>query len=358
MKGEQHLMKYDLIAPTSMGIRLCPLDRQPVGVGGQYNMTATSAESNVLNISASLGLSAHALSGFVKDSPIAAFIKGELRRRNISFEGPEMDAGGPWGYRHQINFADAGFGPRGPRVYNDRAGEAGRALKAEDFDLKRLFERDGVRMMHLSGLFLALSEQTAALCVKLAELAQANGTQVSFDLNHRASFWTGREAALREAFTRIAGLSDILIGNEEDYQLALGIQGPEAGGEQIHDQMDAFRQMIEQARQAFPRARVFATTLRQVIDANRHLWGALLFKDGQWHTAPQREIQVLDRIGGGDGFVGGLLYSLLRGFEGEKCLQFAWATGALAVTMLEDYASPVDEAQVMAVWAGNARVLR
>jgi len=103
---------------------------------------------------------------------------------------------------------------------------------------------------------------------------------------------------------------------------------------------------------------VFATTLRQVMDANRHLWGALLFKDGQWQVAPQREIQVLDRIGGGDGFVGGLLYSLLKGWDGEKCLQFAWATGALAVTMLEDYGSPVDEKQVFAIWEGNARVLR
>lgn len=351
-------MKYDLIAPTSMGIRLTPMERQPVGVGNQFIMYATSAESNVLNVSASLGLSARALTGFVKGSPIAAFIKGELRRRNISYEGPEIEQGGPWGYRHQINIADAGFGARGPRVHNDRAGEVGRVLKAEDFDLERLFKQDGVRMMHLSGLFAALSSQTAQLCVKMAEMAKENGTLVSFDLNHRASFWEGREEELHKAFTRIASLADILIGNEEDYQLALGIHGPEAGGQEIGDKMDEFKRMIESARKAFPHVRVFATTLRQVMDANRHLWGALLYKDGQWQVAPQREIQVLDRIGGGDGFVGGLLYSLLKGWDGEKCLQFAWATGALAVTMLEDYGSPVDEQQVFAIWEGNARVLR
>ncbi|NLM86197.1 MAG: sugar kinase [Clostridiales bacterium] len=352
------MKKYDLITPTSMGVRLTPQDRQPVGITNTFTMHATSAESNVLNTSASLGLSAHVLTGFVKDSPIAAFIKGELRRRNITFEGPEIDQGGPWGYRHQFNLADAGFGVRGPRVHNDRAGEVGRTLKVEDFDVDRLFKRDGVRMMHMSGLFAALSPETAKLCVKLAEVAKENGTLVSFDLNHRASFWAGREEELHAAFTRIASLSDILIGNEEDYQLALGVHGPEAGGKEIGDNIEEFKQMIAAAQAAFPNVKVFATTLRQVLDANRHLWGAILYKDGQWHLAPQREIQVLDRIGGGDGFVGGLLYSLLRGFDGEKCLQFAWSTGALATTMLEDYASPVDEKQVMAVWAGNARVLR
>ena len=116
--------------------------------------------------------------------------------------------------------------------------------------------------------------------------------------------------------------------------------------------------MIDEARKAYPNARAFATTLREVADANRHLWGAILWKDGQWHEAPQREIAVLDRIGGGDGFVGGLLYGLLKDWPGEKCLRFAWATGAMAVTMVEDYASPTDEAQVMAVWEGNARVVR
>ncbi len=350
-------MKYDLIAPTSMGIRLSPQDRQPVGFGNQYTMYATSAESNVLNVSASLGLSTLVLTNFVRESPIAGFIKGELRRRNIAFEGPEIPQGGPWGYRHQFNIADAGFGPRGPRVHNDRAGEAGRLLKAGDFDLKRLFESEGVRLIHLSGLIAALSESTAELCVQLAETAKSNGTLVSFDLNYRDSFWKGREEQLFKAFARIANLSDILIGNEEDFQLALGISGPRAE-DGIAGETSAFRGMIGKAREAFPNAKVFATTLRQVLDANRHLWGALLWKDGQWHEAPLREIQVLDRIGGGDGFVGGLLYGLLRGWPGERCVQFGWATGALAVTMTEDYASPPDEETVLRIWEGKARVLR
>ncbi len=351
-------MKYDLIAPTSMGIRLSPQERQMVGVGNTLTMYATSAESNVLNISASLGLSTCVLTAFVKDSPIAAFIKGELRRRNIAYLGPDISQGGPWGYRHQFNIADAGFGARGPRVHNDRAGEVGREMSTTQFDLKQLFEKDGVRMMHVSGLFAALSEKTAQMSVQMAQMAKANGTKISFDLNHRASFWAGRESELHTAFTQIAFLSDILIGNEEDYQLALDIKGPKAGGQGIKDSAEEFQQMIYAAADRFKNTSVFANTLREVLDANRHLWGAMLFADGQWFMAKQREIQILDRIGGGDGFVGGLLYGLLKGWEKEKCLQFAWSTGALATTMIEDYASPLDEQQVFAVWEGNARVIR
>lgn len=349
---------YDLITATSMGVRITPPDRQPVGVGNVFVMQSTSAESNVLNISASLGLQTKVLTAFVKDSPIAAFIKRDLGRRGIRFEGPDIPQGGPWGYRHQFNIADSGYGLRGPRVHNDRAGEVGKVMSTSHFDLDRIFEKEGARMMHFSGLFAALSPETAKLCLALAEKAKANGTQISFDLNHRASFWEGRETELREAFHKIASVSDVLIGNEEDYQLALGIKGPEAGGEDIHAQMEEFKGMIAEAAKAYPNVKVFATTLREVYNANEHLWGAILYKDGQWHVAEPRDIQVLDRIGGGDGFVGGLLYSLLNGWDGQKCVQFAWATGAMAVTMVEDYAYPVDENQVWSVWQGNARVMR
>ncbi len=351
-------MRYDLITATSMGVRITPVQRQPVGIHNTFIMQTTSAESNVLNISASLGLKTKVLTAFVKGSPISTFIKRELGRRFIHHEGPEIDQGGPWGYRHQFNIADSGFGVRGPRVHNDRAGEVGRVLSTEHFDLDRIFKEDGARMMHFSGLFAALSPETAQFCLALAEKAKAHGTQISFDLNHRASFWQGREEELREAFHRIASVSDVLIGNEEDYQLALGIKGPDAGGENILEQTEEFKGMIGEARKAYPNVKVFATTLREVLSANKHLWGAILYHDGQWHLAPPREIQVLDRIGGGDGFVGGLLYSLLQGWPGEKCVQFAWATGALATTMLEDYAYPVDEDQVWSVWEGNARVKR
>ena len=351
-------VKYDLITATSMGVRITPVNRQPVGIGNTYTMQATSAESNVLNVSAALGLSTRVLTAFVQGSPIAAFIKGELRRRNIEYIGPEIPQGGPWGYRHQFNIADAGFGMRGPRVHNDRAGEVGRILKAEDFDLEQIFVRDGARMMHISGLFAALSPETGRLCVKLAEYAHAHGTGISFDLNYRASFWEGREAELREIFSAIAGRADVLIGNEEDFQLALGIQGPEAGGKDLNSKIESFREMIGRVKQVYPNASAYATTLRQVINANSHIWGAIMLSGGRWYVEEPREIPVLDRIGGGDGFTGGLLYGILNGWDAERCLRFGWAAGALAASSLNDYAEPADEKQLWDIYAGNARVQR
>jgi 2-dehydro-3-deoxygluconokinase len=350
--------RYALVCPTSMGVRITPLDRQPVQTSRSYIMQATSAESNVLNVPACLGLPTKVLTAFVAGSPIAAFIKSELRSRGIEFEGPEIPQGDAWGYRHQFNIADSGYGVRGARVWNDRSGEVGRILSAQDFDLKRLFEEEGVQILHLSGLIAALSPQTSATCLALAEAAHKAGTLISFDLNYRASFWQGREQELRDAFTRIASQADFLIGNEEDFQLALGVHGPEAGGAELNAKLSGFQGMIQQARQQFPHVSVFATTLREVVSANENLWGALLLADDVWYVERPRSIAVLDRIGGGDGFVSGLLYGVLKGWAPEKWLQFGWASGSLAVTMLNDYASPVDEEQLWNIYAGNARVKR
>jgi 2-dehydro-3-deoxygluconokinase len=349
---------WSLVVPTSMGVRLTPDAGQTVHSSSRFTMQATSAESNVASVSSHLGLPVKVLTSFVAGSPIAAFIKADLHARGMAYEGPNVPQGDAWGYRHQFNIADSGYGNRGPRVWNDRAGEVGRTLTVSDFDTDRLFGAEGVQLLHLSGLVAALSPQTSAFCVELARIAKAHGTVVSFDLNYRASFWKGREDELRAAFAEIAGISDILIGNEEDFQLALGVTGPEAGGESLADQMDAFVAMIDAAREAFPNVAVFATTLREVLSANRHLWGAIVRSADELCTVAPREIGVLDRIGGGDGFVGGLLYGLLRGWSIEDATHFGWASGAYAVTCLTDYATPADEAAVWSIWEGNARVVR
>ena len=352
------MSKYQLLTATSMGVRITPADHQPAGIGNLYTMTSTSAESNVLNVAASLGMRTKVLTRWVKDSPIAMFIKGDLRRRNIEYEGPEIAPDGPWGCRHQFNIADTGYGMRGPRVYNDRAGEVGRGISAEDFDLDRIFGEEGVEIVHMSGLFAAMSPETGATCLKLAEVAKANGARISFDMNYRASFWKGREKELREIFSSIAAKADILIGNEEDFQLALGIQGPEAGGKDLAAKIESFMEMIMRVKAKYPNATTFATTLREVVNANQHNWGAIMLMGDEWFVAEPRPIFVLDRIGGGDGFVSGLLYAILKGWAPKDCLHFGWATGAMATTMVEDFASPVDEDQVWNVWAGNARVKR
>lgn len=350
--------RWSLIVPTSMGVRITPVNGQPVHSSDTFQMQATSAETNVASIASYLGLPVKVLTTFVKGSPVAQFIKSNLRNRHMEYEGPEVEQGDPWGYRHQFNIADSGYGSRGPRVQNDRAGEVGRTLNVKDFDLDRIFGQEGVQIVHLSGLIAALSPDTGNFCLELARAAKKHGTRISFDLNHRATFWKGREKELREIFTEIASVTDILIGNEEDYQLCLGIEGPEAGGKAIGDKIDSFKEMILRVKKSFPNASVFTNTLREVISANDHLWGGLMLEGDNWHVVEPRPIRVLDRIGGGDGFVGGLLYGILKGWEAEKWIQFGWATGALATTFLTDYAQPADEDMVWSVWSGNARVKR
>ena len=351
--------KWSLVVPTSMGIRLTPVAHgQPVHKSDNLFMQATSAETNVASVPAYLGLPVKVLTTFVKGSPIAQFIKDNLRSRNLFYEGKEVEQGGPWGFRHQINIADSGFGSRGPRVWNDRTGEVGRTLNVKDFDLERLFGQEGVQVLHLSGLIGALSPDTSRFCLELARAAKKYDTKISFDLNYRASFWEGREQELSEIFKEIASISDILIGNEEDFQLCLGIKGPEAGGKDIAAEIESFKGMIRNVKKAFPNVSVFANTLREVVSVNEHLWGAILLAGEEWQVIEPRSINVLDRIGGGDGFVGGLLYGILKGWQPEKWVQFAWATGALATTFITDYGQPADEAQVWSIWKGNARVIR
>ncbi len=350
--------KYALVVPTSMGLRITPQNGQPVHSSDTFTLQATSAETNVASIASYLGLPVKVLTTFVKGSPFAHFIKSNLRSRHMDYEGVEVEQGGPWGYRHQINIADSGYGSRGPRVWNDRSGEVGRTLNVKDFDLERIFGEEGVQIVHLSGLVGALSPETSKFCLEIARAAKKHGTRISFDLNYRASFWKGREQELHEIFSEIASVSDILIGNEEDFQLCLNIEGPEAGGKDIAAKIDGFKEMIKRVKASYPNAQVFATTLREVNNTNSHNWGAIMLEEDNWHVIMPREIHVLDRIGGGDGFVGGLLYGILRGWEPEKCIQFGWASGALATTFLTDYAQPADEEQVWSIWQGNARVKR
>ena len=350
--------RYSIACVTSMGVRITPVNRMAVQNSNQYYMQATSAETNVLNVASCLGKPGLALTRFVEGSPVAEFIKAQLRFRNICYEGKDIPQGGPWGYRHQFNIADSGFGLRAPRVWNDRAGEVGTTLDASDYDLERIFGQEGVEILHISGLIAAMSPATTKCCLEVAKAAKSYGTLVSFDLNYRATFWKGREEELSAAFDELAKVADILVGNEEDFQLCLGFKGPEAGGKGVGSKIDSFKEMITQVQAKYSNAQVFATTLRQVVSANEHLWGAILYADGDWQIEEPRPIQVMDRIGGGDGFSGGLLYGITQGWSADKCLGFGWASGVLAASSLNDYAEPADEKQIWDIYAGNARVQR
>jgi 2-dehydro-3-deoxygluconokinase len=349
---------YALVTPTSIGVRLTPIHGQPVHSSDTFTLQTTSAETNVASVASYLGLPVKILTTFVQGSPIAQLIKNNLASRHMTYEGKEIPQGGPWGFRHQFNIADSGYGLRGPRVHNDRAGEVGRMLNVKDFDLQRLFGQEGVQILHLSGLIAALSPDTGHFCLEIARIARKHDTCISFDLNYRASFWKNREQELHAIFKEIAAISDILVGNEEDFQLCLGVAGPEAGGQDLTAKVDNFKAMIARVKKQFPAVSVFATTLREVVSSSSHLWGAIMLEGEKWHVVEPRPIAVLDRIGGGDGFVGGMLYAMLKGWPPEKWIQFGWASGALVTTLLTDYAQPSDEEQIWSIWEGNARVRR
>ena len=280
--------KWSLVVPTSMGVRITPENRAPVHVADRFLLQATSAETNVASVVSHLGEPTLVLTAFVKGSPISALIKSDLRKRNMSYDGPELDQGDAWGLRHQFNIADSGFGGRAPRVWNDRAGAVGRELNVDQFDLDKLFVEEGVKILHLSGLIAALSPSTSKFCVELAKKARANGTLVAMDLNYRATFWKGREEELSAAFDEIAKNCDILYGNEEDFQLCLGIEGPEAGGKSIDEKIEDFKTMIGRVKEAYPEAKYIGTSLREVVSANHHKWGMVLWNEGEFVVCPLR----------------------------------------------------------------------
>ena len=213
--------RYAIACPTSMGVRITPDNRMAVHNSNHYYMQATSAESNVLNVASSLGNECLVLTKFVKGSPIAQFIKSDLRSRNINYEGVEVDQGGPWGYRHQFNIADSGFGMRAPRVWNDRAGEVGRTLDASEFDFDRIFGEEGVAILHISGLIAAMSPETTQFCLACAEAAKKYGTLVSFDLNHRATFWKAVKKNFMLHSTKLLLLQTFLLVTKKISSFAL-----------------------------------------------------------------------------------------------------------------------------------------
>jgi 2-dehydro-3-deoxygluconokinase len=321
-------------------------------------MQATSAETNVASIPAYLGKKVKVLTRFVKDSPIAEFIKHNLLSRGFDIEAPEISQGGPWGYRHQFNIGDMGFGMRAPIVYNDRSGEVGGTLSSSDFDLKRIFEEEGVQILHISGLIAAISSQTSQFCRDLVDIARKNNTLVSFDMNYRASFWENREEELYQTFSEIASRADILFASNDDFLNCLHFDVDEDNNLDIEKRISNYKHSVQKISSYLPNTKIFANSLRETLNANQHLWGAMLYDTHEWHIIPPRTIDILDRIGGGDGFAGGFLYGLLQGWDPEKCLQFGWASGAMAVTFTTDYAQPISESQIWRIWEGNVRIVR
>jgi 2-dehydro-3-deoxygluconokinase len=317
--------------------------------GGEFNVSA--------NLSNCFGLSTGVASAMV-DYPIGDLIAERVRAMGVKPFYKHFKHDGVHGPNMATVYSDRGFGVRGPIVFYNRSNEAAQQLKPGDFDWPAIFGQ-GVRWFHSGGIFAALSETTAELIVEAMQAAKAAGAITSFDLNYRAKLWNiigGHERAVAQ-IKRIVDHVDVLVGNEEDLQLGLGIPGPEVEAKSKLDP-SAFFAMIGDVTAKFPNVKIVATTLREVHTTNRHSWGAVAWIDGKTYTSPTAELDVYCRIGGGDGFASGFIYGLLSGEEPEEALKLGWAHGALLTTFPGDTTmATLDQVRSFAK-GGSARVQR
>ena len=255
-------------------------------------------------------------------------------------------------------YSDLGYGVRPPVVFYNRANEAGAMLKPGDFDWDTIFS-NGVRWFHSGGIYAALSTTTSELIIEGMKAAKKHGAITSFDLNYRGKLWDpiGGLDRAQETFKRIVENVDVLVGNEEDLQMGLGIKGPAVEKKSKLD-TTIFFQMIGDVIKTFPNVKMVATTLREVESANRHQWGAMLWYNGNQYVSPICELNVIDRIGGGDGFASGLIYGLLNGNDPQEAVNLGWAHGALSTTFPGDVTmANLSEVESFAK-GGSARVQR
>ncbi|MGB9407787.1 MAG: sugar kinase, partial [Terracidiphilus sp.] len=295
--------------------------------GGEFNVAA--------NLSDCFGLRTAIVSAMV-DYPIGDLIAERVRAMGVKPFYKHFKHDGATGPNMATVYSDRGYGVRPPVVFYNRANEAAAQLKPGDFDWKAIFA-GGVRWVHCGGLFAALSPTTAALAAEMMKEAKAAGAVTSFDLNFREKLWKIHGGAGRavETIGRIVENVDVLVGNEEDLQKGLDIPGPEIAAKSKLDP-SVFFGMIANVVKKHPRAKVVATTLREVHSTNRHSWSAVAWVNGKTYTAPTAELEVVDRVGGGDGFAAGFIYGMLSGETPEDALKLGWAHGALLTTFPGD----------------------
>jgi 2-dehydro-3-deoxygluconokinase len=319
--------------------------------GGEYNVAA--------NLSDCFGLKTAIASAMV-NSPIGDLVQGRVKEMGVTPFYKHFEHDGVRGPNIATVFSDRGYGVRAPIVFYNRSNEAGALLKPGDFDWAKIFA-GGVRWFHSGGIFAALSETTPELIIEGMKAAKASGAIVSLDLNYRAKLWksVGGEKPAVETLRKIVANVDCLVGNEEDMQKGLGVAGPEVA-KKAESKLDpgVFFGMIENTVKVFPNVKMVATTLREVHSTNRHDWGAVLWLEGQKYTSPTCELDVIDRIGGGDGFAAGCFYGLLTGRSPQEALNLGWAHGALLTTYPGDTTmATLAEVETFAK-GGSARVQR
>lgn len=317
--------------------------------GGEFNVAANLADCFRLN------------TGIVTamvDYPIGDLIAERVRAMGVTPFYKRFKHNGVNGPNMATVYSDRGYGARAPVVFYNRSNEAAAQLKPGDFDWKEIFS-GGVRWFHSGGIFAALSETTGALILEAVKAAKASGAVASFDLNFREKLWNlwGGEKKAVEVINRIVEHVDVLVGNEEDLQKGLGIAGPDVTAKSKLDP-GVFFGMIDRVTAKYPQVKVVATTLREVHSTNRHSWSAVAWIQGKTYTAPACELDVLDRVGGGDGFASGLFYGLLTGESPEEAVKLGWAHGALVTTFPGDTTMATVEQVRAFAKGGSARIQR
>ncbi|HEY3495167.1 MAG TPA: sugar kinase [Polyangiaceae bacterium] len=317
--------------------------------GGEFNVAANLADCFRLRTAIATAMVAY---------PIGDLIAERVRAMGVRPFYKLFAHDGVTGPNMATVYSDRGHGVRAPVVFYNRANEAAAELGPGDFDWAAIFSR-GVRWFHSGGIFAALSDTTADLIVEGMRAARAAGTLVSFDLNFREKLWLkrGGVAVAVERLGRIVEHCDVLVGNEEDLQRGLGLAGPEVSARSALDPA-VFLAMIERVRERYPQIEVVATTLREVRSTNRHAWSAVAWIQGQAYTAPEAELDVIDRVGGGDGFAAGLVYGLLSGASAEEAVRLGWAHGALLTTYPGDTTMATLEQVRALASGGSARIQR
>ncbi|MDQ6662830.1 MAG: sugar kinase [Acidobacteriota bacterium] len=317
--------------------------------GGEFNAAANLADCFRLQTG---------VASAMVDYPIGELVAERVKAMGVKPFYKRFEHDGVTGPNIAAVYSDQGKGVRAPVVFYNRCNEAAARLKPGDFDWKTIFA-SGVRWFHSGGIFAALSETTAELIIEGMKAAKAGGPVVSFDLNFRAKLWKvfgGGDRAV-SVMKRIVDNVDVLVGNEEDLQSGLGIPGPEVARTSNLDP-STFFEMIDRVVKQHPRIKVVATTLREVHSTNRHSWGAVAWIDGETHVAPTCELDVLDRVGGGDGFAAGLFYGLLTGEAPDEAIKFGWAHGALLTTFPGDTTMATVEQVRTFAQGGSARIQR
>lgn len=317
--------------------------------GGEFNVAANLADCFKLNTGIATAMVEYPIGDLIAERVKAMGVKPFYKKfKHNGVNGPNM----------ATVFSDRGLGVRAPVVFYNRSNEAASFLKPGDFNWKEIFA-GGVKWFHSGGIFSSLSETTGQVIIEGMKAAKEAGAVTSFDLNFRAKLWNiwGGEQKAVEVIDQIVKYCDVLVGNEEDLQKGLGIPGPEVAAKSKLDPSTFFG-MIDNVVKKYPQVKVVATTLREVHSTNRHSWSAVAWINGKTYSAPTAELDVYDRVGGGDGFAAGFIYGLLNNESPETAVKLGWAHGALLTTYPGDTTmATIDEVRAFAK-GGSARIQR